>query len=58
MLGVVDRELGVNVVDLGLMPAVGVQDANVTIDLVLTIPGCPLSGRIADQVRCPWGALP
>lgn len=48
---VVDPELGVSIIDLGLVRAVNVEDANVTIELVLTTPACPLSGWIAAQVR-------
>ena len=48
---VVDPELGVNVVDLGLVYGVTVSDANdVTIDMTLTTPACPLT----DQIE--WGA--
>ncbi len=58
MRRVVDPELGVNIVDLGLVRAIGVEDANVTIDLMLTIPGCPLSGWIVDPVRRAVETLP
>jgi len=56
--GVVDPELWANIVDLGLVRTIAVEDGNVTIDLVLTVPGCPLSGWIVDQVRRAVDALP
>jgi metal-sulfur cluster biosynthetic enzyme len=49
---VVDPELGINVVDLGLVYGVQVDDANVaTIDLTLTSAACPLTDVIEDQTR-------
>ncbi|MDR1355453.1 MAG: metal-sulfur cluster assembly factor [Propionibacteriaceae bacterium] len=48
---VVDPELGVNVVDLGLVYGVSIDDDfNVTLDMTLTTPACPLT----DQIE--WGA--
>ncbi|MDR0436218.1 MAG: metal-sulfur cluster assembly factor [Propionibacteriaceae bacterium] len=48
---VVDPELGVNVVDLGLVYGVSVgDDFDVTLDMTLTTPACPLT----DQIE--WGA--
>ena len=47
MKDVVDPELMVNVVDLGLVYGVTVDDdANVTIDMTLTSPPCPLTDRL------------
>jgi metal-sulfur cluster biosynthetic enzyme len=49
---VVDPELGINVVDLGLIYGVAVDDANVaTIDMTLTSAACPLTDVIEDQTR-------
>ena len=49
---VVDPELGINVVDLGLVYGVQVDDGNVaTIDLTLTSAACPLTDVIEDQTR-------
>ena len=49
---VVDPELGINVVDLGLVYGVQVDDANIaTIDLTLTSAACPLTDVIEDQTR-------
>jgi metal-sulfur cluster biosynthetic enzyme len=52
MRDVVDPELGVNVVDLGLVYGVTVGDDRVaTIDMTLTSAACPLTDVIEDQTR-------
>ena len=52
MRDVVDPELGINVVDLGLVYGVSVDEANVaTIDMTLTSAACPLTDVIEDQTR-------
>ena len=44
---VIDPELMVNVVDLGLVYGVNIDDeGNVTIDMTLTSPTCPLTDRL------------
>jgi metal-sulfur cluster biosynthetic enzyme len=49
---VVDPELGVNVVDLGLVYGVAVEpDRSATIDMTLTSAACPLTDVIEDQTR-------
>src|SRR5664279_4953314 len=48
---VVDPELGINIVDLGLVYDLHVDPANVaTIDMTLTSAACPLTDMIEDQV--------
>ncbi|MDV6013210.1 metal-sulfur cluster assembly factor [Haloechinothrix sp. LS1_15] len=50
MRDVVDPELGINVVDLGLVYGVRVDENNVaTIDMTLTSAACPLTDVIEDQ---------
>ncbi|MEU4371779.1 metal-sulfur cluster assembly factor [Micromonospora chersina] len=52
MKDVVDPELGINVVDLGLVYGVYVDDQNVaTLDMTLTSAACPLTDVIEDQAR-------
>ena len=53
MRDVVDPELGVNVVDLGLVYGLDVDtEANVAIiDMTLTSAACPLTDVIEDQAR-------
>nr|WP_116511480.1 metal-sulfur cluster assembly factor [Micromonospora sp. B006] len=52
MKDVVDPELGINVVDLGLVYGVHVDDDNIaTLDMTLTSAACPLTDVIEDQAR-------
>jgi metal-sulfur cluster biosynthetic enzyme len=55
MRDVVDPELGINVVDLGLIYDMRVDDADgnrvVTIDMTLTSAACPLTEEIEDQAN-------
>lgn len=52
MRDVVDPELGINVVDLGLVYGVHVDDENTaTIDMTLTSAACPLTDVIEEQTR-------
>jgi FeS assembly SUF system protein len=49
---VYDPEIGINIVDLGLIYNVDVDDEGlVDITMTLTAPGCPLSHVIGAQVR-------
>jgi len=51
MRDVVDPELGINVVDLGLVYGVHLDGAQATIDMTLTSAACPLTDVIEDQTR-------
>jgi metal-sulfur cluster biosynthetic enzyme len=52
MRDVVDPELGINVVDLGLVYGLTVSpDRIATIDMTLTSAACPLTDVIEDQTR-------
>ena len=51
MKDVVDPELGINVVDLGLLYGVGIDQGNVTLDMTLTSAACPLTDVITDQTE-------
>ncbi|MFC5752774.1 metal-sulfur cluster assembly factor [Actinomadura rugatobispora] len=46
---VVDPELGINVVDLGLVYGVNLADEVATLDMTLTSAACPLTDVIEDQ---------
>ena len=52
MKDVVDLELRITVVDLGLVHGVRLDDANIaTVDMTLTSAACPLTDVIEDQTR-------
>lgn len=55
MRDVVDPELGINVVDLGLVYDMRVDDADgarvITVDMTLTSAACPLTDVIEDQTQ-------
>jgi metal-sulfur cluster biosynthetic enzyme len=55
---VVDPELGINVVDLGLVYGVSVdEDRAATIDMTLTSAACPLTDVIEDQAAAALDGL-
>lgn len=53
MKDVVDPELGVNIVDLGLLYGVNAEtnDDTITLDMTLTSAACPLTDVIEDQTN-------
>jgi ATP-binding protein involved in chromosome partitioning len=57
--GVVDPELGDNVVDLGMVRAVQVgEGGGVDVELALTIAGCPLRTQLRGDVEARVGGIP
>ncbi|WP_019633775.1 metal-sulfur cluster assembly factor [Actinomadura atramentaria] len=48
---VVDPELGINVVDLGLVYGIDLTDGVATLDMTLTSAACPLTDVIEDQAH-------
>ncbi|MDE3131163.1 MAG: metal-sulfur cluster assembly factor [Acidobacteriota bacterium] len=60
LYNVIDPELGVNIVDLGLVYAIAIDGTAgaVAIEMTLTTPGCPLSGFMDDEIRGQLAQLP
>lgn len=55
---VYDPELGVNIIDLGLVYAVDMrEDGYVTLTMTLTTPGCPMHESIGDGVGVALSAI-
>lgn len=48
---VIDPEIGVSLVDLGLIHDVRITDDRVEVEMELTTPACPLAGYLVAQVR-------
>ena len=52
MKDVIDPELGINVIDLGLVYDVSIDDSNVAVlDMTLISAACPLQDVIEDQTK-------
>jgi metal-sulfur cluster biosynthetic enzyme len=48
---VLDPELGINVVDLGLVYDVAVEPDRVAVALTMTSPACPLGGQLKSEAE-------
>ncbi|MEW5996085.1 MAG: metal-sulfur cluster assembly factor [Candidatus Micrarchaeota archaeon] len=48
---VLDPEIGVNIVDLGLIYEVKIEKGSVAIKMTFTTPACPLLGYIVNNVE-------
>ena len=48
---VIDPEVGMNIVDLGLVYGVTITDNKLQINLTMTTPACPMSAMILDDAR-------
>jgi metal-sulfur cluster biosynthetic enzyme len=48
---VIDPEVGMNIVDLGLVYDIRIAAERIEVDITMTTPACPMSSMIAEQVR-------
>lgn len=57
---VIDPELGINIVDLGLIYSLDItEDGRIRIVMTLTTPGCPLHASFAQEIeRVLWRSCP
>lgn len=54
---VIDPDLGINIVDLGLVESIEPSEGGVSVGLVMTSPVCPQAPFIADQCADTLAAL-
>lgn len=55
---VIDPELGIDIVSLGLIYDIRFEAGEAEIDLTLTSPGCPLAGVIDMEIKNALAELP
>ena len=59
LLGVIDPELGDNIVDLGMVKTIEVgPDGEVSVTIALTTVSCPLRGQLKNDTQARVGSLP
>lgn len=49
--GVTDPELGINIVDLGLVYDIEIEERSARVTMTLTSPGCPAGGQIMGGAK-------
>lgn len=54
----IDPEVGINIVDLGLIYDIHIEDGRVLVVMTLTTPACPLSGAFDRAVRQVLSEMP
>lgn len=55
---VMDPELGINIVDLGLVYDVAIAEADVRVKMTLTTPGCPMHDSLVKGAERALGRIP
>jgi len=55
---VIDPEIGLSIVDLGLIYSVEVKDSEIKVKMTLTNPACPLQSYLKAQVKEAISKLP
>jgi metal-sulfur cluster biosynthetic enzyme len=51
LANVIDPELGLDFVELGLVYGIEVDGSEVNIEFTLTSPGCPIGPQVSDQMK-------
>ena len=51
LTNVIDPELGLDFVELGLIYEVEVEDQDVYVTFTLTSPGCPIGPQVSEQIQ-------
>ena len=51
LTNVIDPELGLDFVELGLIYSVEIEDSDVFVSFTLTSPGCPIGPQVAEQIE-------
>ena len=49
--GIIDPEVGINIVDMGLIYGVDIETDTVNITMTLTSPGCPAGGQLINGTQ-------
>lgn len=55
---VIDPEVGLDIVRMGLIYGIAVQDEAVEITMTFSTPGCPLVGALSDGIHAVVSELP
>ncbi len=48
---IIDPEIGINIVDMGLIYDVDINDTTIDITMTLTSPGCPAGGQLVNGTQ-------
>ena len=51
LTNVIDPELGLDFVELGLIYEIEIESEEVYVTFTLTSPGCPIGPQVADQIK-------
>ena len=54
---VIDPEVGLNIIDMGLVYDIEIRDSDIFVQMTLTTPGCPMSSYLTGATRSALAAL-